>query len=172
MLWNKPFEPGFRGWLRGFIQIFLALARVPVSTWQLSFGFLLTVSLWLPVHLCGLATPEDECLWFDEEVPTCMIFLTDWWYLLITLWGRILMPCLGSVGKSAVVDLWYLPQVEDWTVGGYVLSICILAMCFRYDRKIYDFLASLWFSPIAIVQCRDWGGLRIRYYTRALLSIK
>lgn len=39
---------------------------VPVSTWQLSFGFLLTVSLWLLVHLCGSATPEGECLWFGE----------------------------------------------------------------------------------------------------------
>lgn len=173
MLWNEPFEPGFHGWLHGFIQIFLAFANG--FLWALGSSVLVSSSLSLSGSLLTFVAQPLQRV---NVYGLMNRFLLAWYFWLIggicwiTLWGRILMLCLGSVGKSAVVDLWCLPQVEDWTVEGYMLSICILAMHFRYDRKIYGLLASLWFSPISIVQCRDWGGVRIRYYTRALLSIK
>lgn len=145
---------------------------VPVSTWQLSFGFPphCVSAPCSPLWLCHSRGWMFMVWWISSYLQD----ISDWLVVSagLLLWGRILMPLSWISGKEAVVDLWCLPQAEDWTVEGYMLSICILPMHFRYDRKIYGLLASLWVSPIAIVQCRDWGGLRLRYYTRLFLSIK
>lgn len=130
LLWN-------RGWLHGFIQDFLSTCKwVPVSTWQLSFGFLLTVSLWLLVHLCGSATQRVNV--YGWWIGSYLQDISDWlvvsagllcgegfWCLVLDQWEE----CCGWFVMSATG--------KDWTVEGYMLSICILPMHFRYDRRKY-----------------------------------
>lgn len=87
---------------------------VLVSTWQLS------DPSWFPPYCVSLASCSPSMaqpLWRADVYGLIKRFLLAWCFWLVggvcwgTLWGKILLTCLGSVGKSAVIDLWRLPQV-------------------------------------------------------------
>ena len=50
--------------------------------------------------LHGSATLEGKCLWFDKEVPTCMMFLIGWWCLLGYSVGKDSADLSGISGKE------------------------------------------------------------------------